>query len=85
MADSLRISRRRPALEGGGSLEKDFISVPDGSGIEVWVNGALVATHVGDVEVRYSLAGTGGAMTQSPVTEADAKSKFNRHIPLSER
>lgn len=87
MANSIRITRARPAQEGGGTIEKHFRHVPSGNGIRIFVDGVEVADSpfTGDVEVRYDLSGTGGAVPVAAQTDADETSRFNKHIPLSER
>lgn len=87
MANSIRVSRKRTTGEGGGNLEVDFISVPDGATIDVLVNGTPVggSPFDGDVEVRYTLSQPGGARALTSVTAADARSRHNTHVPVTER
>ena len=87
MANSIRITRKRPAQEGGGEIEMSFLHVPSGNGIQIFVDGVELGDSpiTGDVEVRYSLEGAGGAVPVAAQTDEDETSRFNRHIPLSER
>lgn len=76
MANSIKISRKRPASEGGGNLEQHFQSIPDGATIDILVNGAPVAGSPfdGDVEIRYTLEQPGGMRAQGAQTVADKTS-----------
>lgn len=87
MAGAIRITRARPAAEGGGSIEKDFIYVPEGSDVEVYLNGVLDQTYTltGDeLEVRFTLEGTGGGLVQSAQGEETATSRLQKHVPRTE-
>lgn len=86
MAQTIKVSRTRPASEGGGQLEQAFIHVPTGNDIEIYEDGALVHTVTGtDVEVRYSLEAAGGALAQSAVGADQAVAANERHVPVTER
>lgn len=85
MASTIRITRTRPALEGGGQLEQALIHVPTGNGIEIWDDGVLVATVTGNIEVRYSLANAGGALAQSAVGATQKVAANERHVPVTEQ
>lgn len=87
MAGGIRITRARPASEGGGAIELDFIHVPEGSDVEIYRDGVLDNTYTmtgDDLEIRYTLENTGGALAQSAQGDETPMSRYQKHYPRTE-